>query len=307
MSPGHGPAPRPRSSRTSTPSSPTCAPSGGCPRGRSRRTPATWSEYLEGCGQRGCGRPRARPAGARARPPGHARPPALPLAARPGTWRRSGCSIASSSPSATRRPTPPSRCETPRQARRLPGLPHPGRGGGAARRRRRTPPPPGCATGRCWRCSTPPGSGSASWSGSRSTPSSSTRATWWPGARGTRSGWSRSGAGRSEVRALARAAARRRSFGAAPRAALFVGPRGTALTRQGVWKLLRRHALAAGIRKPLSPPQAPPLLCHPPRRARGGPPRGAGDARSRRPGHHADLHPRRRPSAPRGLRRGPPA
>ena len=36
-------------------------------------------------------------------------------------------------------------------------------------------------------------------------------------------------------------------------AALFVGPRGKALTRQGVWKLLRRHALAAGIRKPLSP------------------------------------------------------
>ncbi len=38
-----------------------------------------------------------------------------------------------------------------------------------------------------------------------------------------------------------------------PCRALFVGPRGTALTRQGVWKLLRRHALAAGIRKPLSP------------------------------------------------------
>ena len=35
--------------------------------------------------------------------------------------------------------------------------------------------------------------------------------------------------------------------------ALFLGPRGTALTRQGVWKLMRRHALAAGIRKPLSP------------------------------------------------------
>jgi integrase/recombinase XerD len=35
--------------------------------------------------------------------------------------------------------------------------------------------------------------------------------------------------------------------------ALFVGPRGTALTRQGVWKLLRRHALVAGIRKRLSP------------------------------------------------------
>jgi integrase/recombinase XerD len=35
--------------------------------------------------------------------------------------------------------------------------------------------------------------------------------------------------------------------------ALFVGPRGKALTRQGVWKLLRRHALSAGLRKPLSP------------------------------------------------------
>ena len=35
--------------------------------------------------------------------------------------------------------------------------------------------------------------------------------------------------------------------------ALFVGPRGTALTRQGIWKLLRRHALAAGIKKQLSP------------------------------------------------------
>jgi integrase/recombinase XerD len=35
--------------------------------------------------------------------------------------------------------------------------------------------------------------------------------------------------------------------------ALFVGPRGRALTRQGVWKLVRRHALAAGIRKRLSP------------------------------------------------------
>ena len=35
--------------------------------------------------------------------------------------------------------------------------------------------------------------------------------------------------------------------------ALFLGPRRTALTRQGVWKIIRRHALAAGIAKPLSP------------------------------------------------------
>jgi integrase/recombinase XerD len=42
-------------------------------------------------------------------------------------------------------------------------------------------------------------------------------------------------------------------LGAHRSSAFFVGPRGKALTRQGVWKLLRRHALAAGIRKPLSP------------------------------------------------------
>src|SRR5262249_43014039 len=35
--------------------------------------------------------------------------------------------------------------------------------------------------------------------------------------------------------------------------ARFLGRGGTALPRRGVWKLLRRHALAAGIRKPLSP------------------------------------------------------
>jgi integrase/recombinase XerD len=34
---------------------------------------------------------------------------------------------------------------------------------------------------------------------------------------------------------------------------LFVSPRGGALTRQGFWKLLKRYAMAAGIRTPLSP------------------------------------------------------
>lgn len=42
-------------------------------------------------------------------------------------------------------------------------------------------------------------------------------------------------------------------LGARRSSALFLGPRGKGLTRQGVWKLLRRRALAAGIRKPLSP------------------------------------------------------
>jgi integrase/recombinase XerD len=35
--------------------------------------------------------------------------------------------------------------------------------------------------------------------------------------------------------------------------ALFVTPRGRGFTRQGFWKLIRRYALKAGIKKPLSP------------------------------------------------------
>ena len=38
-----------------------------------------------------------------------------------------------------------------------------------------------------------------------------------------------------------------------PTTALFVTPRGGGFTRQGFWKLIKRYARAAGIKKPLSP------------------------------------------------------
>ena len=34
---------------------------------------------------------------------------------------------------------------------------------------------------------------------------------------------------------------------------LFLGPRGTPLTRQGFWKIIKRYGMAAGIKKPITP------------------------------------------------------
>ncbi|ATB33965.1 site-specific tyrosine recombinase XerD [Melittangium boletus] len=47
--------------------------------------------------------------------------------------------------------------------------------------------------------------------------------------------------------------ARRQLLGERESKALFVTPRGDGFTRQGFWKLLKRYALKAGIRKPISP------------------------------------------------------
>jgi integrase/recombinase XerD len=49
------------------------------------------------------------------------------------------------------------------------------------------------------------------------------------------------------------AGARPRMLKGKPARALFVTPAGRAFTRQGLWKLVRRYALKAGIRKALSP------------------------------------------------------
>ncbi len=46
---------------------------------------------------------------------------------------------------------------------------------------------------------------------------------------------------------------RRTLLGRRESRALFITPRGGPFTRQGFWKLLKRYALKAGIRKPLSP------------------------------------------------------
>ena len=84
---------------------------------------------------------------------------------------------------------------------------------------------------------------------------------------------------------------------------LFVTARGGPLTRQAFWKALRRRAATLGL-----PPVSPHRLRHSfathlPRGRRRSP-RRAGDARSRRRRHDADLHgsraraPSRRPSPP---------
>jgi integrase/recombinase XerD len=49
------------------------------------------------------------------------------------------------------------------------------------------------------------------------------------------------------------AGARQAMLGRRESRALFVTPRGGAFSRQGFWKLIKRYALKAGIRKPISP------------------------------------------------------
>ena len=87
---------------------------------------------------------------------------------------------------------------------------------------------------------------------------------------------------------------------------LFVNHRGSGLTRQGLYKIVQRHAETAGPRGPHEPAHPAPHVRHPPAGGRLRPALAAGDARPRRHRHHAALHPPlRRPPARRLLRRAP--
>ena len=86
---------------------------------------------------------------------------------------------------------------------------------------------------------------------------------------------------------------------------LFLNFRGGPLTRQGLYKIVLRHAESAGPRRADEPAHAAPLLRHPPADRRLRPALGPGDARPRRPLDHPALHPPLGRGAEGGLLQGP--
>ena len=87
---------------------------------------------------------------------------------------------------------------------------------------------------------------------------------------------------------------------------VFVNLRGTGLSRQGLYKIVQRHAASAGLEHRMSPHTLRHTLRHPPAGGRLRPALAAGDARARRHRHDAGLHaPVGRPAARRLLRRAP--
>ena len=75
---------------------------------------------------------------------------------------------------------------------------------------------------------------------------------------------------------------------------LFVTARGDGMTRQMFWIIVKKHATAAGITVPLSPPHPAPRLRHPPAQSRRRPPRRPA---APRPLRHLDP-PRSTPTSP---------
>ena len=87
---------------------------------------------------------------------------------------------------------------------------------------------------------------------------------------------------------------------------IFVNHRGGGLSRQGLYKIVQRHARTAGFDDRMSPHTLRHTFATPSAGRRLRPALGAGDARPRRHRHHADLHPPDgRPAARRLLRRAP--
>ena len=87
---------------------------------------------------------------------------------------------------------------------------------------------------------------------------------------------------------------------------LFVNFRGGPLTRQGLYKIVQRHARAAGLSRPDEPAHPAPQLRHPPACRRLRPARRAGDARPRRHRHDPDVHAPLGRAAQGGLLQRPP-
>ena len=93
----------------------------------------------------------------------------------------------------------------------------------------------------------------------------------------------------------------------APEVHLFVNFRGGHLTRQGLYKIVRRHAQTAGPRGPDEPAHAAPHVRDPPAVGRLRPALGPGDARPRRRVDHPALHPPLERAAQGRLLQGAPA
>ena len=88
---------------------------------------------------------------------------------------------------------------------------------------------------------------------------------------------------------------------------LFVNHRGCGLTRQGLYKIVQRHAAERRAGRPHEPAHAAPHVRDPPARGRLRPALAAGDARPRRRRDDADLHPSVRRSPEGRLLPGAPA
>ena len=112
----------------------------------------------------------------------------------------------------------------------------------------------GCATGRCWSCSTRPARGSPRSSGSTSTTSTPSSAPWCCAGKGGKQRLVPVGrpalAALEAYRVRARPGSRARGRGTP---ALFLNARGARLSRQSAWNALRDAAERAGITAAISP------------------------------------------------------